>query len=220
MTRAVWLTVAIAAFVALSKLIIENVLGWSLEPAAVSWLVEPRPASAVAVVGLLASDVFLPVPSSVVMVLSGVIFGVLWGSLLALIGSIAGEWLGFELVRRYGRRASARLIGDAELARLQQLFDRHGALAVAITRPLPIVMETMSLVAGLSGMRRSSFLAASLAGTAPIVAIYAYAGAYSKDVGSFIPAIVILVVVAAGGWLVYRAQAGTGTGERRQNSEL
>lgn len=208
MKRAAGLTIAIAVVVILTKLVLENLLGWSLEPAAMSWLVEPRPASAIAVVALLASDVLLPVPSSLVMVLSGVIFGVVWGSILALVGSIAGEWLGFELVKRYGRRASARLIGNEDLDRLQQLFDRHGAVAVAITRPLPIVMETMSLVAGLSGMRRGPFLLASLAGTAPIVVVYAYAGAYSRDVGSLVPAVVILVAVGAAGWLVYRGRLG------------
>ena len=34
------------------------------------------------------------------MVLSGAAFGVLWGSVFSLVGSIGGEWLGFELVRR------------------------------------------------------------------------------------------------------------------------
>ena len=84
------------------------------------------------------------------MVLSGAAFGVLWGSVISLVGSIGGEWLGFELVRRYGRRASARIVGDDEIQRLERMFARHGAVAVVVTRALPVVMETMSVVAGLS----------------------------------------------------------------------
>src|SRR6185369_9601682 len=136
---------------------------------------------AIAVVTLLAADLFLPIPSSVIMVLSGAVFGVLWGGLLSLVGSIGGEWLGFELVRRYGRRASAKMVGDDELARLSRVFTRHGAAAVVVTRALPVAMETMSVVAGLSAMRRSTFLIASLIGTAPIVVVYAYAGAVSRE---------------------------------------
>ena len=114
------------------------------------------------------------------MVFSGAAFGVVAGSALALVGSIAGEWLGFELVRRHGRGLASRLVGDDEIDNLTGFFARHGTTAVIMTRPLPVVMETISIIAGLSGMSRLRFLAASLAGTAPIVVVYAYAGAVSR----------------------------------------
>jgi uncharacterized membrane protein YdjX (TVP38/TMEM64 family) len=67
-------------------------------------------------------------------------------------------------------------------------------------------METMSLVAGVSTMRRRTFLWASAIGTAPIVVIYAYAGAMSRETGSVVPAIVILMAVAGTGWILYKAR--------------
>jgi uncharacterized membrane protein YdjX (TVP38/TMEM64 family) len=158
------------------------------------------------VVTLLAVDLFLPVPSSVVMILSGAAFGVTGGAALSLVGSIGGEWLGFELVRRYGRRASARLVGDDEVERLGRVFNRYGAVAVAVTRAVPVVMETMTVVAGLSTMSRGVFLLSSLLGTGPIVLVYAYAGAASRDSGSLVPAVVILVAVAASAGVFYRAR--------------
>lgn len=206
MKRSLLLMFAIAAAVVASKLLVEDVLGFNLEPFAAEWLATAGAGSAAVIVGLLAADVFLPVPSSVVMVLSGAAFGVWWGSLLALTGSVAGEWLGFELVRRYGRDMSRRLAGDEDLGVVNRFFERHGVLAVIVTRPMPVVMETMSLVAGLSRMPRSTFVGASLVGTTPIVVVYAYAGAVSREVGSLLPAAVILVSVAAAGWLVYRAR--------------
>jgi uncharacterized membrane protein YdjX (TVP38/TMEM64 family) len=51
-----------------------------------------------------------------------------------------------------------------------------------------------------------AFLGASLAGTAPIVVIYAYAGAVSRQVDSIVPAVVILVAVTACGYAWYRAR--------------
>lgn len=205
MTRWGLLLVLVAAGVIGSKVLVENVLGVPLEDMASRWLDAAGPGSAAAIVLLLAVDLFLPVPSSLVMVLSGAAFGVAGGALLSLVGSIGGEWLGFELVRRYGRRASAALVGDDELARLESFFERYGAAAVVMTRPLPIVMETMSVVAGLSRMTRTTFLAASFAGTAPIVFVYAYAGAKSRELGNLVPAVVILVSVAGLGWLIYRS---------------
>lgn len=206
MKRMVVLIVAVAALVVASKLIVEDVLGFNFEPLATAWLARPGVGSAAIIITLLAADVMLPVPSSIIMVLSGAVFGVLWGALFALTGSVLGEWLGFELVRRFGRRASRRLARDEELEYVNRFFERYGALAVIVTRPLPIVMETMSLVAGLSQMRRSVFLGASLVGTAPIVVVYAYAGAVSREVGSLLPATIILVAVTAAGWLWYRAK--------------
>jgi 3-dehydroquinate synthase len=206
MRRSLILFAAIAGLVIGSKLLVEDLLGLPLEQMALEWLGDAGLGTAGLIVGLLAADVLLPIPSSLVMVLSGAAFGVVWGSLLSLVGSILGEWLGFEMVRRYGRRVTRSVAGDEELAEVNRFFERHGAVAVMVTRPLPIVMETMSLAAGLSRMTRRVFLIASLVGTAPIVAVYAYAGAVSREVGSLLPAAVILVTVTAGAWLWYRSR--------------
>ena len=187
MRKTIALIAIVAAFVIGSKLLLENLLGISLEPFARTWMANAGTTGAAAVIGLLAVDIFIPVPSSVVMVLSGAAFGVLWGSVLAFIGSIGGEWLGFELARKYGTSLSTRFIGDA------------------VTRALPVVMETMSVVAGLSTMKRSTFLIASTIGTLPIVVVYAYAGAMSREMDSVVPAIVIMIAVAATGWVWYRS---------------
>jgi uncharacterized membrane protein YdjX (TVP38/TMEM64 family) len=208
MRRTFTLIAAVAAAIIFSKVLIENVLGLDLQPAIESWMAHAGAGSAVAVIALLAADIFLPIPSSVVMVLSGAAFGVVWGALFSLAGSIGGEWLGFELARRYGRRGSSGLASDDEVERLSRVFARHGAAAVAITRALPVVMETMSVVAGLSAMRRRTFLVASFLGTAPIVFVYAYAGAASRQTGSLVPAVVMLIAVAGLGWIVYRARVG------------
>ncbi len=206
MKRTLLLILGLAAAILLSKFVLEDWLRLDLVDEVQAWIAGAGAGSALAVVLLLAIDMLLPVPSSLVMILSGAAFGVMWGSVISLAGSVGGEWLGFELVRRYGRRASARLIGDAELERLSGVMARHGAAAVAVTRAVPVLMETISVVAGLSAMKRSTFLLASLLGTAPIVVVYAYAGAMSRETGSLVPAIIILVAVAASGWVWYRAR--------------
>src|SRR4249920_1637210 len=141
------LIAVVAGAVILSKLLIENVLGIRLDTLVESWMARAGSGGgAVAIVTLLAADLFLPIPSSVIMVLSGAVFGVLWGSMFSLVGSIGGEWLGFELVRKYGVNASRRIVGDEDLESMRQTMARHGAAAVLVTRALPVVMETMSVV--------------------------------------------------------------------------
>jgi len=206
MKRTAILIASVAGAIILSKLLIENVMGLSLDAIATAWLSRAGAGTALTVVALLAADLFLPIPSSIVMVLSGAAFGAFWGGLLSLIGSVGGEWLGFELVRHYGRRASGRIVGDEEIERLGRVFARHGAAAIAVTRALPVVMETMSVVAGLSTMTRRTFVVASLIGTAPIVFVYAWAGAVSRQTGNALPAAIMLLAVAAFAWVIYRAR--------------
>ena len=206
MKRIVMLIGGVALAIILSKILLENVLGIQLEPLINGWMSRAGTGSALIMIALLAADLFLPIPSSLIMVLSGAAFGVLWGSMFSLVGSIGGEWLGFELVRRYGQRASSKIVGEEELERLGRVFARHGMSVVVVTRALPVVMETMSVAAGLSTMSRSSFLRASLIGTVPIVVVYAYAGAVSRQTGSLLPAIIMLIAVAAFGWVLYRAR--------------
>ena len=197
--------VGIAAVVILSKVLVEDVLGLTWATLLSRPLSRPGPGTAAAIVGVLTIDLLLPVPSSLVMIASGALFGSLTGGCLSLAGSLAGNYLGFEAARAFGRRATERWIGRAQLDRMERAFARHGALAIVATRPLPIVMETLSVAAGLSNMRRSTFLLASVVGTAPVVFVYAYAGAASLSSGTVLPAVVILAAVLSGGWAVARA---------------
>ncbi len=204
MTRPLIVIASVAACVIVSKLLLENVFGIDLSTWATIWIEHAGTGSAIAVVALLATDLVLPVPSSFVMVLSGAAFGPLWGSALSLLGSVGGGWLGFELVRRYGRRVSGRLVDDRELRPLEQMYKRHGVAVIVISRGLPILMESMSIVAGLSQMNRATFLLASLAGTAPVVVVYAYVGSVSRHAGSLVPAVVMLTAVFAAALVWYR----------------
>ena len=205
--RSAILVGVVAVAVIGSKLFVENILGLDLGHALRAWAVDPGVGAASVVIGLLAIDILLPVPSSFVMIASGSLFGVGWGALWSLVGSIGGEWLGFELARRYGTRAARHLASGDQLQQLSRVMARHGAAAVVVSRAVPVMMETMSVIAGLSTMRRTTFLGASLVGTLPIVVVYAWAGATARTTGNVIPAIVIVLAVAVGGWVWYRSRS-------------
>lgn len=210
MRRTAVLILTVVAVLAASKLLIENVMGLSIEGLLRARMAEAGAGTAVLVIALLVADVAFPVPSSLVMVLSGAAFGAAGGMLVALVGSIGGEWIGFELARRYGRRLTRRMVDDTELAQMGAFFRDHGALAVMLTRALPVLMETMSLVAGISRMPRGAFLWASVAGTAPVALAYAWAGAMSRETGSLLPAVIFVVAITGLGWTVYRARIRPG----------
>jgi uncharacterized membrane protein YdjX (TVP38/TMEM64 family) len=63
-------------------------------------------------VGLLVVDVVLPVPSSLVMIAHGALFGFLLGTLLSVIGSVGAALVGFA-IGRPGEPLLARVMGLA-----------------------------------------------------------------------------------------------------------
>ena len=82
MRRTITLIAGAAGAVILSKLVIVNLLGIRLDTLVESSMARAGTGGgAIAVVTLLAADLFLPIPSSLIMVLSGALFGVLWGAL-------------------------------------------------------------------------------------------------------------------------------------------
>src|SRR5215210_5921114 len=107
------------------------------------WLSSPGTLTALLGSGLLVADVVLPVPSSVVMVAHGALFGVVGGTLLSVGGSTGAALIGFSLGRR-GGPLLARLVSPEERARADHILSRWGTLAIVVTRPVPLLAETVA----------------------------------------------------------------------------
>ena len=158
-------------------------------------------------VALLIADVVLPVPSSIVMVAHGALFGVLWGTALSLIGSTGAAMFGFALGRR-GGRALAWIVTPAERARANSILERWGTLAITITRPVPVLAETVAIMAGTSSMSWRSLIVSSVAGSLPPALLYALTGAAVADLQSTALMFVVVLLVAGLFWLVGRRFSG------------
>lgn len=165
-------------------------------------LEDPRPvlqrlgaAAPIASFALLVGDVVLPVPSSVLMMGNGALFGVAFGTLLSTAGGVGAAQLAFGLGRR-GTALLKRLTSESERRAAEALLDRWGALAIVVTRPVPILAETAAILAGTTSMGWGRLTVAALAGSLPPAAAYAVAGAQAREIGL---STVFLGVVAAAG---------------------
>ena len=156
-------------------------------------------------VGLLIADVLLPVPSSLVMVAHGALFGVWIGTLLSLAGSVGAALFGFAIGRR-GEGALNKFVTDEERARADDLLGRWGVMAIVVTRPIPIVAETVAIVAGTSSLGWGRVAIASLAGSVPAALLYAITGAAIADLQSstlvfgLVILIALLIGLGSAGW--------------------
>jgi uncharacterized membrane protein YdjX (TVP38/TMEM64 family) len=160
------------------------------------WMAHAGWAAALIGVGLLIADVLLPVPASLVMIAHGALFGVVWGTVLSLAGALGAGIFGFWLGRRGGPLVD-RLVPADERRRADALLRAWGDLAIVVTRPVPILAETLAILAGTSSMTWPRMLAATLGGSLPAALIYALTGATARTLND-VPLVFALVLLVAG----------------------
>lgn len=142
------------------------------------WQSQPRSAWVIAsmVVGLLATDVFLPVPSSVVATLAGYKLGVTGGTLAAWFGMSLGAAIGFALARRWGQTLVAWLTRPDDLQRTSRLVDAYGPTLLVIGRGVPVLAEATVLILGMHGLAWRRFLPPMLLSNLGLALAYAAFG--------------------------------------------
>jgi uncharacterized membrane protein YdjX (TVP38/TMEM64 family) len=113
---------------------------------------------AAAVVGLLATDIFLPIPSSLVSTLAGWQLGAVGGTAASWVGMTLGAAIGFALARWFGQPAVAWLTRADDLARTRLLAERFGPALLVLGRGVPILAEATVLLLGMHGMSWRRFL--------------------------------------------------------------
>src|SRR3954462_8246001 len=171
------------AFIIIPFLIFEKqfeALGtWLAEGHASGW------ASASIIAALLALDVFLPVPSSIVSTGAGVLLGFWRGAAVIWIGMTLGCIIGYA----FGARAAAaarRLVGEDSLGRAGKVMERYGPWALVICRPIPVFAEASLVFAGLWRAPVMPFIVLTAWADLGIALAYAAVGAYSMQVESFL----------------------------------
>jgi len=155
------------------------------------------------VVSLLAIDLVLPIPSSIVMVISGQLLGFFWGGLISFIGAMLSALIGYFLCRIGGQKMFTRFIGDKEVNKIDKWYENYGIFAIILSRPIPMLTEILSCLAGLSKVKFGLFVLAAAFGTLPICFVYSYFGNQS-DIHNPWSAIWISLLLPALGWIILR----------------
>ena len=170
------------------------------------WLV------AAAVFGLLALDVFLPVPSSIVSTAAGVFLGFLAGAAVVWAGMMAGCALGYVVGSR-GSGAARRLVGSDGIERASALVRRYGELTIVLCRPVPGLAEASGVFAGLVHAPFGRFLRLTAVSNLGIALGYSAFGAYSLRVDSFLAAFIGALLLPGVFLLISRYTFGRKSGE-------
>jgi len=148
------------------------------------WLTAGNVSSSLLGIGLLIADVLLPVPSTIVMTALGTIHGMLIGTLLSLIGNLGAAAFGFWL----GRRSDGvfdRFLSEDDRIAASSFFHDWGEVGIILSRPIPILAESVAILAGSSPVISwPKLIGCSLLGAFPASLIYAWAGAQAMTLQS------------------------------------
>ncbi len=151
-------------------------------------------------VGLIVSDLFLPVPATAVISALGFIYGAVLGGAIGTTGSFLSGALAYEICRRVGRGAAVKIAGEKDLAKGERLFAGAGGWIVALSRWVPILPEVIACMAGLTRMRAGHFYLALGCGSVPLGFAFAAIGAAGVERPGL--ALALSAAVPAALWVV------------------
>ncbi|MDX1710557.1 MAG: TVP38/TMEM64 family protein [Rhodovibrionaceae bacterium] len=153
---------------------------------------------------------FAMFPISILVSLSGMLFGPTLGFIYALIGSVISALVLFALGRLYGRPLVERLGGPRAVA-LSDRLRRHGFISVTLLAMMPVAPFTIyNLGAGASRVRLHHFIGGTAIGMSPaMLALVIFGEGLTRlvthpDVTS---ALLVLAAVALVGVIGFAANA-------------
>lgn len=136
--------------------------------------------TAAAIVGLLASDIFLPIPSSVLCTAAGWQLGVLIGTIVAWLGLSIGAVLGFALAKWLGQPLVRWLTTEEQIVKAADLIQRLGPWLLVVGRGIPVVAEASVLFVGMHRMNWRTFLPPVLLSNLGLAVAYAAFGKFAE----------------------------------------
>ncbi|KAB2954574.1 TVP38/TMEM64 family protein [Heliorestis acidaminivorans] len=118
-----------------------------------------------------------PIPSILIFIVNGAIFGKWLGFFLSWFSSLASALFCFWLARQLGRPFVAQFVKAGFLAEIDDFLAHYGSMAVMLTRMLPFMpFDFTSYAFGLSRVTWWSFTWGTAVGQTPAIVFYNFLG--------------------------------------------
>lgn len=124
----------------------------------------------------------LLLPAGVLVIGSGLFFGLWWGFLLSLAGNVAGAALAFFISRKLGRTwFTRRFLQERKWAALDQAIGRHGWKIIFLSQVHPLFPTSLlNYLYGVTRIRFGTCMLWVALGQAPGLFLYAYLGTLAQ----------------------------------------
>lgn len=131
----------------------------------------------VLVVAMVAQLFLLVVPSILLMVVSVLAYGPIWGSVIIIVSVFAASTVGYFIGSYFGDVLVKRIIGKKSEKKVASFLEDYGFWAVIVTRFNPFLSnDAISFVGGVLSMGYWRFMGATMVGILPLTGFIAVFG--------------------------------------------
>ena len=119
----------------------------------------------------------IPIPSEIVLLATGMIWGIYYGGIMGIIGSMAAGMLCFYISKKGGRQLAEKFVGKKAINMADAFIEKHGIWAILISRTLPfIAFDPISYASGIVEMDVKKYTVGTLIGAIPRAFFFAWLG--------------------------------------------
>ncbi|MFX1363765.1 MAG: TVP38/TMEM64 family protein [Promethearchaeota archaeon] len=129
-------------------------------------------------IGVMAiQGLIIPIPSEIVLLATGMIWDILYGGIMGIIGSLAAGLLCFYISRKGGRPLAEKFVGKKAINMADDFIEKYGIWAILISRTLPfIAFDPISYASGIVEMDVKKYTLGTLIGAIPRAFFFAWLG--------------------------------------------
>ncbi|MBD3190916.1 MAG: hypothetical protein GF308_09745 [Candidatus Heimdallarchaeota archaeon] len=131
---------------------------------------------------MILQSLFAPIPSEIILLSGGMIFGLGWGTVIGIVGSMFSAAITYYLSKRGGRSiidATSQKVKiiDRTIYIFDEWIRQWGLWAIILGRAIPMIMfDPISYAAGLVKIKDKHYFLATFIGTIPRAIFYAFLG--------------------------------------------
>ncbi len=130
----------------------------------------------------------VPIPSEIVLLATGMIWGLVGGGIMGIIGSMAAALLCFYISRKGGRPLVEKFIGEKALFLADNFIGKYGMGTIIVARFLPfIAFDPISYGAGLVDLDVKKYSIGTFIGSIPRAFFYSWLGSILFPPGMSFP---------------------------------
>lgn len=140
---------------------------------------------------------FILFPASILSLAGGLAFGPIYGTLLTIAGASLGAYFALMLSRKIGGSWIEKKSGR-RIEKVKKILEKNGFIVVLLLRLIPLFpFDLISYIAGLSKVKTSHFVLATVIGIIPGTFAYNFLGAstLSNNVGTIGLAFIVFFIV-------------------------
>lgn len=116
-------------------------------------------------------------PASILSLAAGLAFGAIWGTVYTIIGATLGAIVSFLVAKKFGKNITKKETSNVRVQKIQSQLEDNVFFYILLLRLIPLFnFDLISYLAGLSKVKLSHFVLATVIGIIPGTFAYNFLG--------------------------------------------